>query len=350
MNYTVNNVKIKAIATCVPENSVDVFDNKELYKNNRWKLEQIVAATGFHIRHILPKNSSTTSLDLCYIAAEKVLTGIDRNLISAVIFVSNTPDYIAPTNSSIMQSKLGLSMNCLSFDMNQGCAGFLHGILTAAKFVDSNNRLVLLLAGNTLSKIYGTGEDAVNELPFYGDGGSAVLLEYNTDIDNMHFGIYNDGSQFNLSHHLNGGFRNQPSKEMFKSDSSFNYGSISDGIGMYQYFLNQVPKSINALLDYVNIDKNNIDYFLFHQSNAALIKQIARLLNLPLEQVPYSMLSKFGNLSVASIPVMITEMSDIFNMHTLKVLISSFGVGFAWGACILTFDNIICYPTIFIEG
>lgn len=350
MNYTIKNVKIKSIATCVPANMIDVYDNQDLYKNDRAKLEKIVTATGFHIRHVLPKNSTVTALDLCYTAAKKVLADIDKDLISAIIFVSNTPDFIAPSNSSILQAKLELGIDTVTFDMNQGCAGFLHGLLTASKYIDSSNKMVLLLVGNTLSKIYGTGENAVNEPPFYGDGGSAVLLEYSSNTDDMYFSLYTDGSNFKLSHHINGGFRNQPSKEMFNKDESFNYGSVIDGLGVFQYFMNKIPIAVNDVLTFSNMSYNDIDYFLFHQSNLTLIKQIARILNISFDKVPYDILPKFGNLSVASIPGVITEMVDIFNLKKHKVLISSFGVGFAWGTCILTLDNIKCYPTIFIEA
>ncbi len=347
MNSTVYNVKIKSIATCLPEHSVDVYDNKELYKDNRKKLEKIVNTSGFHIRHILPKGSKLTASDLCFYAAEKILQNEDRNSITAVVYVTGTPDYILASSSSF-QKRLNLSENILTIDMTQGCAGMVSGLLVASKLVDKNNKKVLLLVGNTLSKVYGTGEDATIDPPFHGDGGSAVLLEYSESADPIYFdaGTISDNK---VLYHLNGAFKNQPTKDMFKEDGSFNYGSFMDGLGVFQFSISKVPQSIENVLKYSKMQIEDIDYFILHQANIAIIKNIARMLDIPIEKVPYSTLPKYGNLSVDSIPSVISDLYNIFNEHKYKVLLSGFGIGLSWVSAVLTFDNVVCYPTIFIE-
>ncbi len=349
MNITIKNVKINSIATCLPQYCVDVYDNTELYKDNRKKLEKIVNTSGFHIRHILPKGSNITSSDLCYYAAEKILINEDRNSVKAVVFVTGTPDYILSASSSSYQKRLNLSEDILAVDMTQGCAGMVSGLLMASKLVDKENRKVLLLVGNTLSKIYGTGEDAKIDPPFHGDGGSAILLEYSEDADPMFFdtGTISDDK---VLHHPNGAFKNPPAKNMFKEDGSFDYGSVMDGLGVFQFSISKVPESINHVLEYADKKIEDIDYFILHQANIAIIKNIARMLDIPIEKVPYSTLPKYGNLNVDSIPSVISDLCDIFNKNKYKILLSGFGIGLSWASCILTFDNVICYPTIFIES
>lgn len=349
MNTTIQNVRIKSIATCLPKYNVNVYDNTELYKNNRKKLEKIVETSGFHIRHILPKGSKLTSYDLCYYAADKVLENEDRSSITSVIFATGTPDYILASSSSSFQKHLCLSEQVLTVDMTQGCAGMVSGILMASKLVDKNNTKVLLLVGNTLSKVYGTGEDAKIDPPFHGDGGSAVLLEYSEDVEPMFFdaGTISDDK---VLFHPNGAFKNQPTKDMFKEDGSFDYGSFMDGLGVFQFSISKVPQSINRVLEYSDKKVEDIDYFILHQANIAIIKNIANMLDIPIEKVPYSTLPKYGNLSVASIPSVISDLCDIFNKNKHTILLSGFGIGLAWVSCILTFDNVVCYPTVFIEA
>lgn len=347
MNCSISNVKIKAVATCLPSTTLNVFDNENLYKDNRVKLERIVKLSGFHIRHVLPKNSCVTASDLCCQAAEKILQCEDRNSISSLIFVSGTPDYVLLSTSSQLQSKLKLQENIFTLDIMHGCAGMVSGLLVASKLVSKDNRKVLLLVGNTLSKIHGTGEDATIEPPYYGDGGSAVLLEYDENADPMYFdsGTKSD----DCIRHTNGGFRNPPNMNMFKENGAFDYGSFSDGLAVFQFSINRVPQSIEQLLKYANISFDEVDYFIIHQSNISTIKNIANILNIPLEKVPYSTLPKYGNLGSASIPSVLTDMSNVFSSGIYKIVMSGFGIGLAWTSAVLTFDNVKCYPTMFME-
>ena len=347
MNCTVENVRIKSIATCLPSTTLNVFDNNELYKDNREKLEKIVKVSGFHIRHVLPKNSSITASDLCCYAAEKILQDEDRASVSSLVFVSGTPDYVLLSTSSQLQSRLNLAEHIFTLDIMHGCAGMVSGLLVASKLVTKENKKVLLLVGNTLSKIHGTGEDAKIEPPHYGDGGSAILLEYDETADPMYF---NSGTKSDdCLRHSYGGFKNPPTKEMFKEDGAFDYGSFSDGLAIFQFSISTIPNSIKELLQFAKISPEEIDYYILHQSNISTIKNIARILNIPIEKVPYSTLPKYGNLGSASVASVLTDMSDVFNNSNYKVIISGFGIGLAWTSAILTFKNVTCYPTIFME-
>lgn len=347
MNCIVKNVRIKSIATCLPANSFDVFDNKELYKDNRAKLEKIVKVSGFHIRHVLPKNSNITASDLCCRAAEQLLQEEDRASISALIFVSGTPDYVLLSTSSQLQSRLNLSEHIFTLDIMHGCAGMVSGLLVASKLVSKENSKILLLVGNTLSKIHGTGEDAKIDPPYYGDGGSAILLEYDENADPMYF---NSGTKSDdCIRHSYGGFKNPPTKDMFKVDGTFDYGSFSDGLALFQFSISTIPHSIEQLLKFAKISSEEIDYFVLHQSNISTIKNIARILHIPIEKVPYTTLPKYGNLGSASIASVLTDMSDVFSNSNYKIVISGFGIGLAWTSAILTFKDVTCYPTIFME-
>ena len=103
---------------------------------------------------------------------------MERESIDALIFVTQSPDYFCPASACYLQGKLGLSQSCLSFDMNQACAGYLYGLYVAHSLCDSGgaNR-VLLIVGDTLSKFVNPLDS--NLAPMMGDGVSATLLERN---------------------------------------------------------------------------------------------------------------------------------------------------------------------------
>ena len=79
------------------------------------------------------------------------------------------------------------------------------------------------------------------------------------------------------------------------------------------------------------IDKELIDYFIFHQANMMMNKFIEKKLKLSNEKVLYS-LDEFGNTSSASIPI--TLVSHLHKQPILKdtnLLLCGFGVGLSWG-------------------
>ncbi|EBK2059949.1 hypothetical protein AAL85_24445 [Salmonella enterica subsp. enterica serovar Typhi] len=92
-----------------------------------------------------------TTSDLCFAAAEKLLTDLkwDRSSIDGVVFISQTPDYVLPATSCILQDRLGLPASSFAFDINLGCSGFVYGTWVVSKLLNPTCRRVLLLNGDT---------------------------------------------------------------------------------------------------------------------------------------------------------------------------------------------------------
>ena len=75
-----------------------------------------------------------------------------------------------------------------------------------------------------------------------------------------------------------------------------------DGMSVFGFGLSMGPKSVNNLCEHFEIDKDKIDYFLFHQANRYMNDKIRKKLKIDEAKVPYSM-QNFGNTSCASIPL-----------------------------------------------
>ncbi len=68
-----------------------------------------------------------------------------------------------------------------------------------------------------------------------------------------------------------------------------------------------------------------------------------RSLQLPLSKTPYEVIEKYGNLSMASIPVSICEvLRDQIVRGRRRVILSGFGVGLSWATCLLDLENVFC--------
>ena len=110
-----------------------------------------------------------------------------------------------------------------------------------------------------------------------------------------------------------------------------------NGIGVWSFFNNVIPKQINELLTKNNLSKSDIDLFIFHQASKMTLDSLIKSLKLPQEKV-FTNLSNVGNTVSASIPI---AMKDAIDCKKLKrgdmVLLCGFGVGLSWGTVVLKF-------------
>lgn len=129
-----DHVKISAISAALPVHSYDTNELAGRVMDER-ALKRFIKSTGVKSRY-LARRGQTTS-DLCYVAAEKLLSSkeIDRKEIDACIFISQTPDYKVPSTAIVLQERLGLNTECMSFDINLGCSGYVYGICMLASLI-----------------------------------------------------------------------------------------------------------------------------------------------------------------------------------------------------------------------
>jgi 3-oxoacyl-[acyl-carrier-protein] synthase-3 len=299
--------------------------------------------------------------DLCISAAETLLSNLQWNKedISAIILVTQTPDYIQPATSCIIQQRLGLDKECYTLDISLGCSGWVYGMsvigtLLANIFISPTLNFTrtkaLLLVGDTPSKIVSPEDKST--YPLFGDGGTAAALEYHPDSKPMFFSFNTDGNGYDAIMIKDGGYRNPFSiTSLDKVDRgegiiSNNLQLMLNGMNVFSFGISEAPKSVNRLIDTFCLDKEKIDYFIFHQANLLMNEKIRRKLKLPVEKVPYS-LKEFGNTSSAAIPLtMVTELRKDLSEKKLQHIACGFGVGLSWGSMYFTTDHIVCPPLV----
>ena len=104
---------------------------------------------------------------------------------------------------------------------------------------------------------------------------------------------------------------------------------------VYKFAITVIPKEITRFLSKIEIGLNEIDYFICHQANIRIIESIAKTLQVIVEKFPTN-LYKTGNLSSASIPILLDEMkkSKILKRGN-KLLFIGFGAGLSWSLAYL---------------
>ena len=348
--FKIDNVKISGVSACVPKQVEDnaaypFFDDKAL--------RDFAATTGVERKRKADANTCTS--DLCIAAAEVLISdlGWNKDEISIVTLVTQTPDYILPATSPIIQDKLGLSRECYTLDISLGCSGWVYGMSAVsallANSVPSNSsasRKALMMAGDTPLKT-GTSFEDKSTYPLFGDAGTVVALEYHPNAEPLLFSMNSDGSGYEDIIIYDGGYRNPFSAtsldKIERGDGiiSNNLQTALNGMNVFSFGITEAPKSVNGLIEAFSLDKNAIDYFTFHQANLFMNEQIRKKLKLPSEKVPYS-LKNFGNTSSASIPLtMVTELHKDMSGKKLQHIACGFGVGLSWGSMYFTTDHIV---------
>lgn len=329
-------IGIAAISACVPKT---VEHNRDLkYLIPAAEFEKKISTIGIAEKRIA--DPDVCSSDLCYKAARKLLedNDISPDSIDALIFVSQTPDYIQPATAPILQHRLGLPMTTLSFDVNLACSGYVYGLSIAYSFASQNGiGRVLLLVGETMSKIV-SPFDKVSK-PLFGDAGTATLIEKG-DYGESVFSLHSDGSGADIMIIPNGGFRNPSSEESLKmvEDSAGDRRTGEQfrmkGMDVFNFGMRVEPKDIKSVLAEAGLSIEDLDLLIYHQANRFMTDFYSRKLKLSPEKTPYS-LDRFGNTSSASIPL--TIVSELKNGYPQRknVLISGFGAGLSWGTVLL---------------
>ncbi len=342
-----DNVGISAMAACVPHTVIDNYRYTQYFSEE--DVRKVVDKIGIYERRFA--DAKTCSSDLCFAAAERLLkeTGIERNEIDLLVFLSQTPDYRMPATSIILQERLGLKKSVVAFDINLGCSGFLYGLSVIYSLMQQQNlHKALFLDGETRSKVYSPKDRRSAFL--FGDAGVAALIERGEKFGKSYFSLNSDGSKADLIRIEGGGYRHPSSLDTLRERVVDEYGNIRNdeqgymrGSDVFNFVIVEIPKDIKRLLDVTNINKDDVDYYVFHQANEFINSYIAKKLKLDFAKIP-STIHKYGNTSSVSVPLtIVSELREQLCHSDKRLLLSAFGVGMSWGTAILHFaDCHIC--------
>lgn len=346
MECMFKHVSFDGIAAVVPERFINIDDEIAFFDNNPKKLLRAKKIIGYGKRHVVL--TGTTTLDLCEVAARRLLHGmaIAADSIDTLIVVNQSPDHFLPSGSCILHGRLGLAKSCAALDISLGCSGYVYGLWLAHSLIASGaSRQLLLLAGDTPS----LHSDVANRLtnPLFGDAGTATLLRRTADENPAYFTLGSDGTGW---HHIvipGGGFRLPPDRGMLETVHHDAQGnpwkmteSILEGMPVFNFTLHEVPPSIQAVLDAAGLSVDDVDFFALHQANKQIVQAIATALDLPADKVSWETFSRYGNQSTASVACTLCDaLAESMPRGRQKLLLSGFGVGLSWANAVLTCDH-----------
>ena len=330
--------RISSVLGILPE-TVSWFDDEvDHYAFPPKQTMKLKKLMGFEC-HRLAKSDSFAS-DFCLYGVKYLLDKgvVDRQEVGAIIVVTISPDYFLPQISNIVQGELGFSEDVLCMDIAQGCCGFLIGLMQAFLLLDRmDGKKVLLCNADVLSKKVSPKDR--NDFPIIGDGAAVTVIENDQKAADICYVMNMDGSRRNALHIPAGGFRLPNSHEtgILKDTGDGNLRALDhmhmNGTQVFSFVQSEVPPCIEEVLRYADLEKETIDYYLFHQPNKFMLQKLREKIGVPAEKLPDDLVVKYGNPSGASIPIVMADhLSEILRKERLLCCLSAFGSGLAWGA------------------
>lgn len=348
--WEIKNVALRGVTGTVPKNAVKTADFDIFNPEEASIFDDTV---GIKNRYIGPEN--LCSSDLCFDAAERLIAslGWDKESIDVLVFGSVTGDYRTPPTAGILQHRLGLPTSTFVLDIPMGCCGSMYAINVAGNLLSAGSvKRALLLVGDTALRM-GSLKDK-SRVPLFGDGGTAMALEYDTSAEDIIIEFNTLGSGYEALITPHGGFRHPITSESFVEEDFGNgiirapKDTLINGMDVFSFAISHPPSSIKKMMERYELTSDSVDFFLIHQANKLIVDRIVKKLKLQKDKVPYD-LQEFGNLGGASIPMLMTyNLSDDLRKRPLRLLCSSFGLGLTWGTMILKTNPIIVLPVNYI--
>ncbi|MEN3331658.1 MAG: 3-oxoacyl-[acyl-carrier-protein] synthase, partial [Blastocatellia bacterium] len=158
----------------VPER---LITNDELSRRLGEEIDAFVYGNvGIRQRHVCADDESTADISINAARDALQAASIEASELDLIIVASDTPEYISPATSSVVQSRLE-ARRAANFDVNCACASFVTALDTAATFTiaDEQYQNILIIGAYAMSKYVDWTDKRTCSL--FADGAGAVVLQ-----------------------------------------------------------------------------------------------------------------------------------------------------------------------------
>ena len=281
--------------------------------------------------------------DLALIAAQRAIeaAGIEKEELDYIIFAHNFGETmednmrmdVVPSLASRLKQKLGIvNPSAVAYDILFGCPGWVQAVIQADYYIRSGDaKKVLVVGADILSRV---ADPHDRDSMIYADGAGAAIMEgRESDTPLGILGHNSRSDALDYVQMLRMGYSYNP--ELAKKKD---YYLKMQGRRLYQYALENVPKTVKAGLDKLGLQITDIRKVLLHQANGkmddAILHLLFKLYNI--KEVPESIMpmtiSWLGNSSVATVPTLLDLITrQEMNGHDLQsgdiIILASVGAG-----------------------
>lgn len=318
-------MRITGTGSALPDRKVM---NAELAAVVETSDEWIRERTGIGQRHI---STGETVVSLAVKAALAALEQAQKTAaeVDLILLATCSPEALLPCSACQVQAQLG-AVNALAFDLNAACSGFLFALATANAYLQTGTyRNALVIGSEVLSKLIDWTDRTTCIL--FGDGAGAVFLESSGAGGLLGSALHSDGGKGQVL-----ACRERSLQNPYYQEEAMEACHVQmNGQEVYRFATRQVPVCIGEAVEAAGLSVDDIDLFVLHQANVRIIDAVAKRLGVDRSKFPTN-LERVGNMSSASIPVLLDELNRAGRLHRGdRVVLAGFGAGLTYGACVL---------------
>lgn len=287
-------------------------DGIKITKPNQNIIDTLQKITEIEERRYIEEEYVTS--DMAYFAAQNAIESakIDPETLDYIIVAHNFGDILkdnqksdmVPSLASRVKHKLGIiNPYTVAYDLPFGCPGWLQGIIQGNYYIQSGDaKKILVIGAETLSRI--SDPHDIDSMIF-SDGAGAVVIE--ATPNDKPVGVLTHITRSDTIEHAH----------LLKMDQSYYKGYTDNtlflkmnGRKLYEYAITTVPQTLKDGIEKAGLQLSDITKVLIHQANGKMdLKILTRLFELyGVSEIPENLMpmsiSKFGNNSVATIPIL----------------------------------------------
>ncbi|MFA9444847.1 beta-ketoacyl-ACP synthase III [Egicoccus sp. AB-alg6-2] len=293
--------------------------------------EWIRSRTGIVQRHYAAPEQATSDLALEAGKAALADAGLGTDDVAAVIVATTTPDHMVPGTAPLVAAALGTEVG--AFDVQAACSGFVYALRVGTALALAEDAPVLVIGAETLSRIVDPRDRGVSIL--FGDGAGAVVVVPDETGRIGPFSLGADGRDPSMLWTATGGTRAPVSHQVVDDRSHF---LTMRGGDVYRNAVSRMAAASRDVLEQAGLTIDDVDLFIGHQANVRILDAVAQRVGIEPARCHVTV-GQHGNTSAASVPLALADARDGGRLRPGDtVLLTAFGAGLTWGACLLTWN------------
>lgn len=351
MDFKYHDKTCSGLLLVLPANERTFVDDMKQFNFPESRSMKLKEVMGYDRHRVVDDN--TCASDLAVFGLEHLFSNglLGKEDFDAMIVVTQSPDYLMPSTSSVIQGRLKLKQDLFCLDICQGCAGFLVGLMQAFMMLeqDSIHRVVLINVDVLSRKV--SPKDR-NSYPLVGDAASITIVERGGQQD-IFANLKMDGTGREALMIPAGGFRLPASSETATLEDVGDNNLRAkdhlrmDGSAVFNFVQVEVPPMIESLLTSAKVSHDDIDYYAFHQPNRFMLEKLAHKIGIPFDKMPSNIVENFGNSSGVTIPAVLAyNLKNELMNGQLRLCLAGFGVGLTWASMYMRMGNLRFCDTI----
>ena len=243
-------------------------------------------------------------------AGEKAIdaAGIDRSKLGILINTSVCRDYLEPSTACIAHSELGLSENCMNFDLGNACLGFVNGMDMVGNMIERGQvDYAILVNGETSRQITEATiqrllEPGVDEETFraefasltLGSGAAAMVL---------------GRSDLELEGHRFTGSVNLAATQHCRLCAGNIDHMVTKTRELLLAGMDLAVRTWASAAEALGWTVDAIDHFVVHQVSKVHTEQFAGILGIDLSKI-FRLYPDYGNIGPAGVPIALSKLEQ----------------------------------------